>query len=215
MQIEVSAGFKHIPGANKKMRVTYNYLKHTSKSRFRQWTIKNLNSALIEKLKTIKIYSIVDVGCGEGFTLERLRKEKIGKYYLGIDGSNIAVKLGKVLFPKIIFEKHNIYKLPLKDNSYDFVLCTEVLEHLEKPDKALKELVRVSRKYLALSVPNEPFFSLKNLLMIKNIRRFGSSVEHINWWTSRGFVKFVLKEKVKIIRQCHPFPFTLVFLEKL
>lgn len=215
VEIEVSAGYKYIPIAKRRMEVTYNYLKHTSKSKFRQWTIENLNNALVKKLKTLNISSVLDAGCGEGFILERLRKECVAEKYLGIDGSSIAIKLGKVLFPNIKFEKHNIYKLPMKNDSYDLVMCTEVLEHLEKPDKALKELIGVSKKYLALSVPNEPFFSLKNLIVGKNIRKFGSSVEHINWWTSRAFLKFVARENVKVIGVCHPFPFTLVFLEKI
>ena len=48
-----------------------------------------------------------------------------------------------------------IQRLPFRDAAFDIVLCTEVLEHL--PDDVLqvgvRELSRVSRKYLLLSVP--------------------------------------------------------------
>ena len=146
--IEISAGYKKIPGFKKKIKITYNYLKHTSNSKFRQWTIENLNKALVGEIRFLKVNSIIDVGCGEGFTLERLRKEKVAKSLFGVDGSSIAIKLGKKLFPKLILKVQNIYDLPIKDNSFDLVVCTEVLEHLKEPNKALKELVRVSKKYL-------------------------------------------------------------------
>ena len=108
INIETSAGYRYIPAAKKKMQVTYNYLKHTSKGKFRQWTIENLNSALIKELKKLNLKTVLDAGCGEGFTLERLRKENIASKYVGFDGSSIAVKLGEAIFPKLIIKNYNI-----------------------------------------------------------------------------------------------------------
>ena len=36
--------------------------------------------------------------------------------------------------------------LPFKDNSFDFVIATHILEHLEKPDKFIKEIQRVGKR---------------------------------------------------------------------
>ena len=44
-------------------------------------------------------------------------------------------------------------KLDFDGNSFDTVTCLEVLEHLEDPQQALKELVRVSRKRVIITVP--------------------------------------------------------------
>lgn len=38
--------------------------------------------------------------------------------------------------------------MPFQDRSFDIVICTEVLEHLEKPDAALKELIRIAKKFV-------------------------------------------------------------------
>jgi 2-polyprenyl-3-methyl-5-hydroxy-6-metoxy-1,4-benzoquinol methylase len=96
------------------------------------------------------------------------------------------------------------------------VLCTEVLEHLDDPQKGLKELVRVSKKYLVVSVPNEPFFVLAQLARGKNWSRFGNDIEHINHWTMFGFPKFVKKNaKVKILARRFPFAWTMLLLEKI
>jgi len=92
------------------------------------------------------------------------------------------------------------------------VLCTEVLEHLENPEKGLKELIRVSSKYILLSVPNEPFFMLENLVRLKNVSRLGNDIEHINHWTFFGFRKFLKKHNVKIIKYYAPLPLPLLIV---
>ncbi len=104
--------------------------------------------------------------------------------------------------------------MPYKDKEFDLVLCTEVLEHLEDPKRALKELIRVSNKYLVLSVPNEPLFMLAQLVRGKNWSRFGNDIEHIQHWSFWQFENFVKKENVKILKTKHPFAWTMVLLEK-
>ncbi len=49
-----------------------------------------------------------------------------------------------------------IQTLPFKDESFDFIACTEVLEHLKNPFCVIEELVRVLRPegFLLLSIPN-------------------------------------------------------------
>jgi SAM-dependent methyltransferase len=49
----------------------------------------------------------------------------------------------------------NIYNIPLMDKSQDFIICTQVMEHLNNPDEAFKEfnrLLRIGGKVL-LTVP--------------------------------------------------------------
>ena len=45
--------------------------------------------------------------------------------------------------------------MPFKNNSYDAVICSEVLEHVDSPEDSIKELIRVLKPggILALSVP--------------------------------------------------------------
>ena len=94
------------------------------------------------------------------------------------------------------------------------VICTEVLEHLEFPEKAVEELKRVSRKYIVFSVPNEPFFILANLLRGRYIKNFGNHPEHINHWTFLGFEKFLKKQGLTILKRKHPFAWTLLLVKK-
>lgn len=42
--------------------------------------------------------------------------------------------------------KADICDLPFEDNSYDFILCNHVLEHISDDTKAMQELYRVLKK---------------------------------------------------------------------
>lgn len=196
------------------MQITDNFRKHTSKNPLQQFLINNFYKNLLDVVKDLKINSVLDVGCGEGFTLNKLYESKIGKRLEGVDFLKTAIELGRKTHPNLILNQGDIYKLKYQDNTFDLVMATEVLEHLEDPKKGLKELIRVSKKYLLLSVPNEPFFMGANFLRGKNLTRWGNDIEHIQHWTSRGFEKFVTKEGLKVISKHHPFPWTLLLLEK-
>ncbi len=195
------------------MHTTDNYRKHTSQSKLQQKLLKTFNDTMVKEVRRLKPQSILDVGCGEGFTLERLRKAKIGKQLEGVDYLDLAIKLGKKTHPELTLKKGSIYDLKYKNNSFDVVICSEVLEHIDDPEKGLEELVRVSKKYVVLSVPNEPLFMLGNLLRGKNVSRFGNDIEHINHWTFWQFEKFVGK-KLKIKKAIHPLPWTFIIAEK-
>ncbi len=193
---------------------TTNYLKHTSQNPIQHMLINHFNKVLMDLVKPLKPSKILDVGCGEGFTIVTFARNKIGKKYEGIDNSKTAINLGKKMYPDLAIKIGDIYNMDYKDNTFDLLLCTEVLEHLEDPKKALAELRRVTGKYLAISVPNEPFFILANLLRGKYLKSLGNHPEHINHWTLPGFKKFLRKGGFKISTVRAPFPWTLILARK-
>jgi len=193
---------------------TTNYQKHTNKNPIQQFLIKNYYRELIQIAKLTKPNKILDVGCGEGETIVKLKQSKIGKTLEGIDNSQDALKIGRKIYPGINIKDGDIYKLPYKDNSFDLVICTEVLEHLDNPKKALAELRRISSKYILLSVPNEPFFIMANFLRGKYIKRFGNHPEHINHWTNPGFKMFLRRNGLKLASARAPFAWTMVLAKK-
>jgi len=196
------------------MKTTNNYRKNTSKNFLQKLLIKNFYKKLFSLVVNLPIDTVLDAGCGEGFTLSRLRKHKIGKQLLGIDSAAAAINLGKKLFPFINFKRENIYSLPYKNNFFDLVICCEVLEHLSDPERAIKEIVRVSKKFCLLSVPNEPFFSIANFLRGKNLLRWGNDIEHIQHWTYAGFITLLNQKGLIVKSAISSFPWTIVLLEK-
>ena len=190
------------------MNSTDNFVKHTTKNPLQKFFIERFNEKLLQVVKDLDVKTILDVGCGEGFTLQKLKDAGIGKTLEGIDYDKIAIDIGKKLHPKILIKRGDIYKLPYKDNEFDLIICTEVFEHLEYTEKAMTELQRVTKKYCLLSVPHEPIFMIVDYLRGKTPQSIG----HINHWSRNGFKQFVGKEfSVKAI--FNPFPWTMILAE--
>lgn len=194
---------------------TTNYKKHANTNPIQKMLIGNFYNTFYKMVKPLRANSILDVGCGEGFTLKKLEEKKIGKMNEGIDYSSDAIKIGKKIYPELNLKKGDVYKLDYKDNSFDLSICTEVLEHLENPTKAVEEIRRVTSKYIVFSVPNEPFFILANLLRGKYIKSFGNHPEHINHWTAKGFESFLKKQGLVVVKSRHPFAWSLVLAKKV
>ncbi|MFZ5501212.1 MAG: class I SAM-dependent methyltransferase, partial [Candidatus Micrarchaeota archaeon] len=127
---------------------------------------------------------VLDCGSAEGFVLNRLLSERCASEGIGIDIDREALERGRQLHPSISFLPASAFACPFKDDSFDLVLCTEVLEHVVQPERVLNELSRVTRRYVLLSVPHEPFFRAANFLRGKHVRRLGNDPEHIHNWTA-------------------------------
>lgn len=195
------------------MEKTTNLTKHENSNPISKFFLDNFKSLLLSKVKALKPESILDVGAGEGFTLEMFRKNKVGKKLEGIEYMDEAIKFGNQLHPQVKIKKGDIYKLPYKDSSFDLIICTEVLEHLDNPIKAVEELKRVTKKHIILSVPNEPLFTIQRFLRGKNMFKLGDHPEHIQHWSSGKFEKFV-REHLLIKEVSTPLPWTMITAKK-
>ena len=85
---------------------------------------------------------LLDVGCGEGATVEYLRNH----YQLNACGLDISSRLlgeGKSREPALPLLRASAEHLPLADGSLDGVLCECVFSLLSEPEKALREFRRV------------------------------------------------------------------------
>ena len=197
-----------------KTQLPTNFIKHTNTNPMQRFLINNFYSSLLSIVRQINPESILDVGAGEGFTLNKLKENNLGKKIEGIEYTKEAIDLGKKMFPEINIKQGTIYDLPYKNNSFDLIISTEVLEHLDDPAEAVKEIIRVSKKYLLLTVPNEPFFTIQRIARDKNILHFGAHPEHIQHWTPGAFKKFLMRNKLKVKAVKLPFAWTMVLAEK-
>lgn len=195
------------------MNSTTNLTKHQNNNPISKFFLDNFKTLLLAKVRALKPDSILDVGAGEGFTLDMFRRSNVGKKLEGIEYMDEAIEFGKKLHPQVKIKKGDIYQLPYKDNSFDVIICTEVLEHLEDPAAALVELKRVTKKYIILSVPNEPLFTIQRFMRGKNMLKLGDHPEHIQHWSSGKFEKFV-REHLAIKDVSTPLPWTMITAKK-
>jgi ubiquinone/menaquinone biosynthesis C-methylase UbiE len=100
-----------------------------------------------DNIKELEIKSIADFGCGPCVDYVALKNEGYEFEYLGIDS---CVHLKEVNESKDIpFINAPVEKTGLGENSYELSYSRHLLEHLPTYKDALKEMIRVSSKYVA------------------------------------------------------------------
>ena len=70
----------------------------------------------------------------------------------------------------------DITNLPFLDNSFECIICSEILEHLETPIQAAKEMVRVSNKYIICSVPALPDNNIEHIQLFYDNKPHASEI---------------------------------------
>lgn len=87
---------------------------------------------------------ILDIGCGDGALTYLLSRQKEA-YVIGIDPSIEAINFAKEKTrntKNIEFIIASAYNLPFADDSIDYVVSSDVIEHLQQPEKMLLEIKR-------------------------------------------------------------------------
>jgi SAM-dependent methyltransferase len=152
-------------------------------------------------------HSLLDAGCGEGELLRR------GVFGPGISPVCLDLNVDSLADVRARTEQRglicgSVQALPFAAQSFDAVLCLEVLEHLDEPAAAVRELARVARHAIILSVPYEPYFRLGNVLRGKHLRHLGNFPEHVQHWNLRTFRTF-LSSVLSEIRLIEAFPWII------
>ena len=87
----------------------------------------------------------------------------------------------------------------------ELVVCCEVLEHLDDPERALEVLAGLARPWLIASVPREPLWRALNLARLSYVGALGNTPGHLNHWSKRGFERF-LGERFEVVEVRSPHP---------
>lgn len=95
---------------------------------------------------------VLDVGCGAGHYLRSMRREISDDFqYVGADATEGYIALAREAFHEdanASFKVADIYDLPFDNDSFDIVLCNNLLLHLPSIEKPLSELLRVTKRRL-------------------------------------------------------------------
>jgi 2-polyprenyl-3-methyl-5-hydroxy-6-metoxy-1,4-benzoquinol methylase len=187
--VSISETFKYDGGV---MADTSNYRKHTSDNPLQRKLIDRFHAKVTDIVVGLQPRTLLDAGCGEGFVADILQTAIPEAQITGFDVQENCVKLAQLRNPRGSFAVGDIYNIGYPDDAFDVVYSFEVLEHLHEPDRALRELARVAKQAVVLSVPHEPFFCLANAARGKNldIQPRGSDPDHRNFWSRQAFADF-------------------------
>lgn len=110
---------------------------------------ERLVDALQSLLKLDAVEVVVEVGCGSSpLALSMAPRLKAGGRVLGFDINSPARRQAahgaeSSRFTHFGFENGNVYALPIPDAFADLVLCKSLLCILDRPDAAIREMMRV------------------------------------------------------------------------
>lgn len=102
---------------------------------------------LTEIIDPGKVYTILDVGTGDGHFIKTLSSLFPAARFTGVDPSEEAISGSRQNFPPGKYTFHTMVseKLEFEDNTFDITTLSNALHHLEFPDRSLKEMERVTR----------------------------------------------------------------------
>lgn len=145
----------------------------------------------IEKLMPEDVNKILFIGCGQGEELKVCKEPAVG-----LDLSFCALKKAKEKRPKDNFVEGDACNLPFKSDSFDCVVCSEVLEHLAEPRKAISEFARILSKEgsVVITTPNwRSFYGLfrKIAEFISKHPVTASNQPIDNWFTPKSLKDIV------------------------
>jgi 2-polyprenyl-3-methyl-5-hydroxy-6-metoxy-1,4-benzoquinol methylase len=169
---------------------TTNYEKFQTSNPVVRRLFDNFFRSVAEIVGALELDKVLDAGCGEGETIERL-DGLLPHPVTGVDLNADSVGFARQRLTEDEFSVDDVTDLPFPDDSFDLTLCLEVLEHLPRPELAVQELSRVSSSDLVLSVPHEPWFRLGSLARGKYVKGLGNHPEHVNHWNPSSFRDFL------------------------
>lgn len=182
----------------------YRLLYQTELEKEAEWlkhgAVEKVNS--IEKLlkrNKIKSESILELGCGTGAVITECQRRSLAMKYTGVDYSPEAIDY-------LQKHSHGIETIQgditdpdfFIDDSFDVVVLSHVLEHLEDPAillSAMKDSLRFS--YAIIEVPLENLIVSRMKSILRN--RTTSKAGHVQFFTARTFEALLHANAFKIV----------------
>lgn len=125
--------------------------KYKTNTRYQRFLIKLLE----RNINHGEIYSVCDVGCGQGLNTVFFADDFPESQVLGIDLSNSGIAYANKNYggARIQFECGNILDFELSAQKFDMVTAFELLEHIEDWKSIAIAMTKAATKYIMVSVP--------------------------------------------------------------
>jgi 2-polyprenyl-3-methyl-5-hydroxy-6-metoxy-1,4-benzoquinol methylase len=126
---------------------------------------------------------VLDFGCGLGPLVAMLRERGTEAEGLEIDRPAIASALADEVRPYIRLYD-GTFPAPFEAGSFDWVICSEVLEHIPDYRAAITEIARIARQGLILTVPDMSAVPMLHKHNVVPWHLLEST--HVNFFTQRS-----------------------------
>ena len=180
-----------LQGSNVKRKLFQYIKKHKTKFLFRFFGIPQIPQ------ETIKI---LDIGCGSGYQLLTLKEIYPHLELYGIDIVKTEDLSEIINFSTVNLEKDN---LPFEQESFDFIMCRGVIEHVNNPSKIFAEAYRVLKKGGKFHVLTENWTSIFIPPTSIKLTRYGTNFyddyTHIRPYTKKSLYRFFVSVGFKDI----------------
>jgi ubiquinone/menaquinone biosynthesis C-methylase UbiE len=182
-------------------RYYYAYIKNLLKRKIigtqGEWEshIDNILHIFNKNLKNYHPENMLDVGCGNGS-----RTVRIADYFeiqmnntYGVDFEDHYVLDSRQRFNaiKVDLETND---LPFENDTFDLVVCNQVLEHLKEYKKVIENIIRVTRKNgcIVLGIPNLAHL-INRIYLLCGIQPMCISIDgqHVRGFTHKAFHKML------------------------
>jgi ubiquinone/menaquinone biosynthesis C-methylase UbiE len=142
---------------------------------------------IIDVCKGHTFNKVLEVGAGDGSILKLLSEQNFATEYhaVEISESGVAHIKSRIIAGLKSVQLFDGYHLPFEDNSFDLVVLSHVLEHVEHERLLLRELKRVAA-YCVIEVPRDYRSDVDKKL--KHFLAYG----HINVYTPTS-LRYLLK----------------------
>ena len=153
---------------------------------------------------------ILDVGCGTGVNAQAIAKlvGPAGKV-IGIDNSEAMLKLAreKAAAPNVEYQLKAVEEMDFPENTFDGVVCTQVLGYLADPVSVIRNLLRVAKPTGRVFIAETDWDSLAYNIPDKELQRkvtMSFSDHHGDGWVGRRLNSMCLQAGAKEIT-FHPY----------
>ena len=150
---------------------------------------------------------LLDAGSGTGWFSKRACDR--GARVTSLDvGENLLAQVAKKCDSTRVVG--SVLELPFPDAHFDYVVCSEVIEHTTDPKRAVAELGRVLRLggVAAITVPNQTWHWAIDLANLWKLRPYEGYENWVSWWKLRRHVE-AAGLRVDSIKGFHLIPFVL------
>lgn len=137
------------------------------------------------------------VGCGLGEDTE-----VVSPSVVAIDLSTIALGKARQKYPKHMYLAADAHSLPFASDSFDIIICSEVIEHVQNPSRMLAEFQAVLREGGVLIITTPNWLSLYGLarylgelILRRQITSGGQPVDH---WYTKGLLQQQLSRHFEV-----------------